>query len=74
MSNCELLKEIKRQILAGIPAEEAIPYDIHCANESDYYDVLYYASQVLPDGRRKTFILNRLEEMDNAARSEISGQ
>lgn len=74
MSSCQLLKEIKRKILTGIPAEEAIPYDVSCASESDFYEILYYAAQVLPDGRRKDGVLKKLEEMDNVTRANIGSE
>ena len=74
MSNCELLKEIKRRILAGIPPEEAIPYDVSCANKEDFYEILYYAAQVLPDGRRKDGVIKKLEELDNVSRADISSE
>lgn len=70
MSNCELLKQIQNKIATGTPPEEAIPYSIECSNKDDYIEVLYYASQVLPEGRRKSFCINRLEELRNASRTD----
>lgn len=63
MSDCKLLQEIKKKIEAGTPPDEAIPFSIHCASESEYVEVLYYALQVLPDGRRRTEVRNKLDEV-----------
>ena len=74
MSNCELLKQIQNKIATGTPPEEAIPYSIECANESDYLELIYYASQVLPDGLRKEACKKKLEVMRNASRTDQRGQ
>lgn len=49
MSECRTLKEIKKNIEAGMDPEEAIPWSMHCSTIQEYIDVLYYALQVLPD-------------------------
>lgn len=74
MSNCEILKQIQNKIATGTPAEEAIPYSIKCSNESDYLELLYYASQVLPDGSRKEACKKKMEELKNASRTDQRGQ
>lgn len=70
MSNCKLLQLIKESIDAGTPPDDAIPYSIECADMNDYYEVLYYANQVLPDGTRKDIIRLKMEEIDNVRRTD----
>lgn len=70
MSNCKLLQLIRESIDAGTPPDEAIPYSIECADMNDYYEVLYYAVQVLPDGPRKDIIKLKMEEIDNVRRTD----
>ncbi len=70
MSDCKLLKLIKESISAGTPPEYAIPYSLECASMDDYYEVLYYANQVLPDGPRKDIIRLKMEEIDNVRRTD----
>jgi hypothetical protein len=70
MSNCKLLKLIKDSIDAGTPPADAIPYSLECANMDDYYEVLYYSNQVLPDGPRKDVIREKMEEIDNVRRTD----
>lgn len=63
MSSCPLLQDIKKKIDSGIPPEEAIPYHIPVLSMLDYAEVLNYAVQVLPDGNRKNFCKQKLEEI-----------
>lgn len=70
MSNCKLLQLIKESIDAGTPPDDAIPYSLECTNIDDYYEVLYYANQVLPDGPRKDIIRLKMEELDNVRRTD----
>lgn len=65
---CEMLKGIKEQIDAGIPPEQAIPYSIDCADLDAYLEVLYYAAQILPDGRRREEIRAKIKEMTDDVR------
>lgn len=68
MSECKALREIKKRIDAGVDPDEAIPWEIHCTTIKEYIEVLYYAKQVLPDGRRKEDITIKLEELLNDVR------
>lgn len=70
MSDCEMLKLIHNRIASGVPPEEAIPYSINCSSESEYIEILYYASQVLPDGMRRDSIRKKLEDMKNDSRTD----
>jgi len=70
MSDCKLLKLIKESISSGTPPEDAIPYSIECADNDDYYEILYYANQVLPNGPRKDIIRLKMEEIDNVRRTD----
>lgn len=70
MNSCKLLVEIKKQIEAGIPADQAIPWTINVNNEDDYIEVLYYALQVLPDGRRRDDVNRKLKELTDVRRTE----
>ena len=70
MSNCDMLKLIHNRIASGMPPEEAIPYSINCSSEPEYIELLYYASQVLPDGMRRDSIRKKLEDMKNASRTD----
>ena len=63
MSECKVLKEISNAIASGVPPEEAIPYSIVCSDQESYLEILYYAIQVLPDGRRKDEIKAKLQEV-----------
>lgn len=65
-----MLKEIQNRIATGTPPEQAIPYSIECANEADFLEILYYASQVLPEGRRKEYCKKRLEELRDVSRTD----
>lgn len=65
---CEMLTGIKEQIDAGIPPEQAIPYSIDCADLDAYLEVLYYAAQILPDGRRREEIRAKIKEMTDDVR------
>lgn len=49
---CEILIKIKTRIDAGEPAENVIPYHINIPEEHRK-EFIYYAIQVLPDGRKK---------------------
>lgn len=69
MSDCKLLKLIKERINSGMTPEEAIPYSMNCTNEDEYYEVLYYAAQVLPEGVRRESIRNKLKELDYVRRT-----
>lgn len=70
MSECKVLKEISNAIASGVPPEDAIPYSIVCADQDSYIEILYYAIQVLPDGRRKDEIKAKLQEVQNAGRTD----
>ncbi len=70
MSNCKMLQLIKERIDSGMPPDDAIPYSIECADLNDYYEILYYAVQVLPDGLRKDSIKLKMEEIDNVRRTD----
>ena len=65
---CSMLKAIKEQIDSGIDPEDAIPYSIDCADLDAYLEVLYYAAQILPDGRRREEIRAKIKEMTDDAR------
>lgn len=69
MSNCELLKKIQNQIATGMPPEYAIPMSIPCTDPDDAIEVYYYCVQVLPEGHRKEFCRQRLEELTHATRT-----
>ena len=51
--HCEILKKMKDEIEAGKDPEAVIPYSIECGSLDDYIEVLHFAVQVLPDGKRK---------------------
>lgn len=70
MSECKVLKEISNAIASGVPPEEAIPYSISCPDNDAFIEVLYYAIQVLPDGRRKENIKVKLQEVQDAGRTD----
>lgn len=70
MSDCDMLKLIHNRIASGTPPEEAIPYSIECSSEPEYIELLYYASQVLPDGPRRDSIRKKLQEVMNASRTD----
>ena len=70
MSNCDMLKLIHNRIASGMPPEEAIPYSINCSSEPEYIELLYYASQVLPEGQRRDSIRKKLEGITNASRTD----
>lgn len=65
---CNMLKAIKGQIESGIDPDEAIPYSIDCADLDAYLEVLYYAAQILPDGRRREEIRAKIKEMTDDVR------
>jgi hypothetical protein len=66
MDECRILQEIKAKIDAGMDPDKAIPYHVTCTTIQQYIDVLYYAIQVLPDGRRKETLKRKLKEvLDN---------
>ena len=69
MSSCKLLQLIKERIDSGTPPDDAIPYSFECADMNDYYEILYYAAQVLPDGLRKDAIREKMEAIDNVRRT-----
>lgn len=71
MDECRILQEIKAKIDAGIDPDKAIPYHVTCTTIQQYIDVLYYAIQVLPDGRRKETLKRKLKEvLDNVRGTE----
>lgn len=49
---CEILLKIKQRIENGEPAENVIPYHINVPEEYRK-EFIYYAVQVLPEGRKK---------------------
>lgn len=63
MSECHMLKLIKQAVESGTPPDDAVPYSLECASREEYIEVLYYAKQILPDGRRKEEIKRKLEEL-----------
>lgn len=70
MSSCKTLNEIKKRIESGVPADDAIPWEVPVETEDDYIEILYYAKQVLPEGRRKDDVARKLEELTNVRRTE----
>ncbi len=52
MNECILIKKMKDRIDAGEPAETVIPYHINIPEENRK-EFIYFAIQVLPDGRKK---------------------
>lgn len=71
MDDCRILQEIKAKIDAGMDPDKAIPYHVTCTTIQQYIDVLYYAIQVLPDGRRKETLKRKLKEvLDNVRGTE----
>ena len=68
MSSCAMLVDMKKRIEAGENPEEVIPYSIDCVNKDDAREILYFASQVLPDGRRKETVKNILKELEYESR------
>lgn len=67
---CEMLTAIKQQIDSGIDPEDAIPYSIDCADLDAYLEILYYAAQILPDGRRREEIRAKIKEMTDVRRAD----
>lgn len=67
---CRILQLIKEQITSGTPPDQAIPYSIECADMDAYMEVLYYAAQVLPDGRRREEIRTLIKEFNNVRRTD----
>ncbi len=67
---CKILNLIKEQIENGTPPDQAIPYSIECADMDAYMEVLYYAAQVLPDGRRREEIRTLIKELNNVRRTD----
>ena len=68
-ATCEILKRIKERIEAGENPETAIPYDLPAdISKDDYIEVLFYAVQVLPNGKRKESIQKKLKEVLNVSR------
>lgn len=63
MSNCKVLQDIKKRIESGMDPDDAIPWEIHCTTIEEYIEVLYYAAQVLPDGRRRDNVKKKLKEL-----------
>lgn len=69
MSDCKILQMIKAEIEKGTPPEQAIPYSIECADIDSFIEVLYYAAQILPAGRRLDEVRAKLEEVTNVRRT-----
>lgn len=71
-NTCSILQDIKAKIDSGMDPDKAIPYHpIICEDPEQQIEVLYYAIQVLPDGRRKDLlkaILN--EDLKHVRRTE----
>lgn len=70
MSDCKVLQLIKSEIEKGTPPEQAIPYSIECTDMDSFIEVLYYAVQILPPGRRLDEARAKLEEVLNVRRTE----
>lgn len=64
MSKCALLVELKKQIENGEDPEIVIPYNFNCKTKEEYIELLYFAWQVLPEGRRKEACYKKLEELN----------
>ena len=69
MSDCKILQMIKAEIQKGTPPEQAIPYSIEWADPDVFIEVLYYAAQILPEGRRLNEIREKLEDVTNVRRT-----
>lgn len=70
MSDCKVLQMIKAAIESGTPPEQAIPYSVECADLDSFIEILYYAVQILPPGRRLDEARAKLEEVTNVRRTE----
>lgn len=71
MSSCVLLQMIKSRIDAGENPEDVIPYSLPSEiDQDDYIELLFYAKQVLTNGRRKDSISKSLEEILNVSRRD----
>lgn len=70
MSDCKVLQMIKAEIEKGTPPEQAVPYSIECADMDSFIEVLYYAVQILPPGRRLDEARAKLEDVTNVRRTE----
>ena len=70
MSDCKVLQMIKAEIENGTPPEQAIPYSIECSDMESFIEVLYYAVQILPAGRRLDEARAKLEEVTNVRRTD----
>lgn len=55
------MSAIKQRIESGVDPDKAIPYDVGFLNHEDYIELLFYAKQVLPDGRRRNEVIATLE-------------
>lgn len=60
---CKILVAIKQRIENGEDPEKVIPYSVGFLNHEDYIELLYYAKQVLPEGRRKDEVSSTLERV-----------
>lgn len=69
MSSCKTLQEIKKRIDSGTPPDEAIPWEVHVESEDDFIEILHYAAQVLPEGRRKEDVQRKLKELTDVRRT-----
>ena len=69
---CTILQDIKEKIDSGMDPDKAVPYHpVICEDPEQEIEVLYYAVQVLPDGRRKDFLKLKLDEvLKNVRRTE----
>jgi hypothetical protein len=62
-TGCKILSAIKQRIENGEDPDKAIPYSVGFLNHEDYIELLYYAKQVLPEGRRKDEVSATLERI-----------
>lgn len=69
MASCKTLQEIKKRIDSGVDPDLAIPWEVSVETVDDYIEVLYYAAQVLPDGRRKDDVKRKLKELTDVRRT-----
>lgn len=60
---CKLLVAIQNRIAQGEDPEKAIPYSVGYLNEEDYLELLFYAKQVLPDGRRRNEVIETIQRI-----------
>lgn len=64
-----MLKRMKKLIDNGADPNEVIPWSLSPdVTEEEYIEILYFASQVLPEGRRKESVIKTLKDIQNASR------